>query len=694
MTDSNREAYIEEAGELLVELEHSLLELEEKPEDTELIGRVFRALHTIKGSGAMFGFDAIAAFTHQLETAFDEIREGRSRVTGELIGITLAARDHIQEMLRAPADRTEELAEASARILGRLGNAAPRDGAREEPPVEIGAAPPTEDTDCSSSRTWRIRFDPHPDLFASGTNPLPLFTELGQLGELSVVAHLDRIPPLEDFRPEECYTHWDAILTTTADLNTVRDVFIFVEDLADLEVQSIAGDAHRKVGEILADRGDVRAAEAENLLKQRELAGEMLVNAGLVTEDRVAAALLEQQHLQKMREKKQKSEAVSSLRVPTARLDALVNIVGELVTVQARLSSYALTSGDSEISFIAEEVERLAELLRDTTMSVRMLPIGETFSRFKRLVRDLSTDLGKKVELVTEGNDTELDKTVIEQLNDPLVHLVRNAVDHGIEAPEKRTALGKPAAGTVKLAACHSGAYVMIRISDDGAGMNREAIRARAVERGLIAQDAVLSDEEIFALTLRAGFSTAERVTSVSGRGVGMDVVQRSLDALRGTLSIASTPGEGTTITLRIPLTLAIIDGLLVESGEASFVVPLANISECIEMESRAQSRDRHRLVNVRGDLIPFIALRDRFQIAGEPPEIEQVIVAETRNGRFGFVVDRVVGDHQTVIKKLGSVYRHIEEVSGATILGDGSVALILDVDKIAAYAVREAAVN
>lgn len=692
MIDRHREAYIEEASELLAELEVSLLELEEKPGDSELVGRVFRALHTIKGSGAMFGYEAICSFTHELETVFDSVREGRQHVTGDLIGITLDARDHIQQLLRAPASQNDELAAVSTRLLNRLRLVAPcgeEINQRKHEAVE----PVRPDVSSNQPHTYRIRFEPHRDIFLTGTNLILLLRELRELGECSLVAHLHRIPLLADFNTDECYLHWDAVLTTTADENAIRDIFVFVEDRARLEVQRVAEAAtseRRRIGEILVERGDVKAEDAEKCLSDPLLAGQKLVEAGLVAPDSVEAALLEQRHLEAIREKRHKPEAASTLRVPAAKLDTLVNIVGELVTVQARLSSYAALSGESEINFIAEEVERLAELLRESTMSVRMLPIGETFSRFKRLVRDLSEELGKKVELLTEGNDTELDKTVIEQLADPLVHLIRNAVDHGIEPPEERAAVGKPAVGSIRLSACHTGAFVSIRVSDDGAGMNRDAIRARAVERGMIAADAVLSDQEIFALTVAAGFSTARRVTSVSGRGVGMDVVQRSLDTLRGNLSISSTPGQGTIVTLKIPLTLAIIDGLLVEAGGAFFVVPVANISECIEMERRTELRKRDSLVNVRGDLVPYIALRDRFALAGAPPPIEQVIVAETSSGKHGLVVDRVIGDHHTVIKKLGNLYRNVEEVSGATILGDGTVALILDVDKIAAGAFRE----
>jgi two-component system chemotaxis sensor kinase CheA len=665
MMDSHREAYMEEASDLLRELEMALLELEEAPENAELIGRVFRALHTIKGSGAMFGFDDVAAFTHELETVFDGVRDGRHRITAGLIGITLDARDHIRELLHAsPGDL--ELAAVSGQQLERLrqviaaGGAAPQGNEGQGPLAEPAA--------------FRIRFDPHPDILLSGTNPILLFRELTQLGDLSLSAHRERIPELAELDPDRCYTYWDATLTTTAGEDAIRDVFIFVDDRARLQVERIGqanGHETQRVGDTFVDRGDVDAGE------------------GLPRPDRPDAAAIEQ-HVDRVRAGREKTEAAATLRIPAAKLDALVNIVGELVTVQARLSAFAVASGEPEINSIAEEVERLTALLRESTMSARMLPIGDTFGRFRRLVRDLAADLGKKIELTTEGNDTELDKTVIEQLKDPLVHLIRNAVDHGIERPEKRAANGKPEAGAIHLAACHSGAFVVISVRDDGAGMDREAIRARAIGRGLIPADAVLTEEEIFALTIAPGFSTADRVTAVSGRGVGMDVVQRSINALRGSLSISSAAGRGTVVTLKIPLTLAIIDGLLVEAGGAFFVVPLANICECIELERRVERSVRHTLVNVRGEWVPYLTLRQRFSLPGEPPEIEHVIVAETRGGKCGFVVDRVIGDHNTVIKKLGGLYREVEEVSGATILGDGTVALILDVDKIAAEALGE----
>jgi two-component system chemotaxis sensor kinase CheA len=696
MNDGLRAAYREEAAELLAELEVSLLELEANPANMELVGRVFRALHTIKGSGGMFGFDAIAGFTHELETVFDGVREGRIQVTPEIVGITLAARDHIQLLLRTPEGGESAVAAAGNEILARLRLAAPPETSPTPPLALRDAARPrasepeaTPEDPCS----YRIHFKPSPDIFLSGANPLLVLQELSGLGDLSLAAHIDGVPSLDEIDPEYCYTSWDGVLTTRAGEDAVRDVFIFVEDRAEVTIERIADTGepqHLRVGDVLVDRGAVSKALVEQVLGERPLAGELLVQAGLVSQQEVAAAVLEQQHLDGLREKRLKTEAASTLRVPAAKLDSLVNIVGELVTVQARLSGFALNSGDPEIGFIAEEVERLSELLRENTMSIRMLPIGDTFTRFKRLVRDLSSELGKKVDLVTEGNDTELDKTVIEQLSDPLVHLIRNSVDHGIESPERRVAAGKPATGRIHLSATHAGAHVLIRVSDDGGGLNRAAIRARAVERHLIAPDAHLTDDETDALIMAPGFSTASQVTEVSGRGVGMDVVQRSLDALRGILTVTSRPGLGTTVTLKIPLTLAIIDGLLVEAGGAYFVAPVANISECIELTRGSAAHGKGSLANVRGELVPYVTLRERFAISGEPPKIEHVIVTETQEGKFGLVVDRIIGDHHTVIKKLGNLYRNVDEVSGATILGNGTVALILDVAKMAAGVVRE----
>ncbi|MSM40903.1 MAG: chemotaxis protein CheA [Geobacter sp.] len=690
MIDSHRQAFKEEAYELLSELETSLLALEETPDDLETIGRVFRAMHTIKGSGAMFGFEEIAAFTHEVETVFDLVRNGKLAVTRDLINLTLAARDLIKGMLDAsdgggPIDDVTAVA-----LVSELKKLVPRED-------QEGGTTPVEEKVADAPQavvqkyaTYRIRFKPAAEIFMNGTNPLNLIAELSQLGSHKTVAQIGKIPSLNDLQPELCYVLWDIILTTNRGKDAIEDVFIFVADDCELSIELIddaeqasEGD-YKKLGEILVEKGDISRAEMDEILSLQKRFGELAVAAGKVSPEGVQAALAEQQHVKEVRQERQAQEAMTSIRVPADKLDLLVNLVGELVTVQARLTQTATSRKDAELVNIAEEVERLSAELRDNALNIRMLPIGTTFSKFKRLVRDLSNELGKEIEMTTDGAETELDKTVIERLNDPLVHLIRNSIDHGIEYPDERAAAGKQRRGTVHLAAVHSGDSVLISIKDDGAGLDREAIRTKAVERGLIQSTAELPDKEIFAQIFAPGFSTAKKVTSVSGRGVGMDVVKRAIDALRGTIDISSQRGVGTTITVRIPLTLAIIESLLVKIREDCFVIPLSIVSECVEL-TREQVVESHgrNLANVRGHLVPYVPLRERFAISGEPPAIQQIVITDMDGYRVGFVVDHVIGEHQTVIKSLGRAYKNVDAVSGATILGDGNVALILDIPQL-----------
>ncbi|SNB44785.1 chemotaxis protein CheA [Geobacter sp. DSM 9736] len=689
MMENHRQAFKEEAYELLAELETSLLELEDSPQDMEIISRVFRAMHTIKGSGAMFGFDDIAAFTHQVETVFDTVRNGKLEVTKRLIDLTLAARDRIKLLLDS-ADEPGSVDEAAGEALitefkallpqAEQGTAAAKESPSSENPDREGDLPAV---------TYRVRFKPIPGIFRGGTNPVSLLNELRELGECTVIAQTAGIPPIKEMDPEECHLSWDIILSTSRGKDAILDVFIFVEDDCELAVEVIDDggsdrEGYKKLGEILIERGDITKVELESVLAGQRRIGELLVESGLVEPGKVQSALLEQQHVKEVRQERQSQESATSIRVPAERLDTLVNLVGELVTVQARLSQIASVQREPGLMAVAEEVERLTAELRDNALNIRMLPIGSTFSKFKRLVRDLSAELGKEIELTTEGAETELDKTVIEKLNDPLVHLIRNSIDHGIESPEVREAGGKPRQGTVHLAAVHSGDSVFITIKDDGAGLDKEAIRAKAVERGLIPATAELTDKEIFGQIFVPGFSTAKAVTSVSGRGVGMDVVKRSIEALRGSIELSSKRGEGTTITVKIPLTLAIIESLLVRIGEDRFVMPLAIVEECVELtrEDVERAHGRH-LANVRGQIVPYIPLRSKFAIRGDSPDIEQIVITEIEGRRVGFVVDDVIGEHQTVIKSLGRMYRDIDGLSGATILGDGTVALILDIPKL-----------
>jgi len=619
--DQYRQAYQEEARELLAELESALLALDQDRENRELVGRAFRALHTIKGSGAMFGFDDIAAFAHDLETAFDQLRNGQLAATTSLINLTLAACDQIRSMLQ-PDEPGSAVRARSASMLAEL--------------TQL-TAPPSASTE--TARPWGIHFRPKPDILLNGTNPILLLRELRGLGRLEVAADTSALPPLAELDPERCYVAWDMVLTTAVPLEAIRDVFLFVEGDCELTIEPLPD--RPKPGQPAEPQHPARPV-AENATTS------------------VAAA--------------------SSVRVAAHKLDEFVNLVGELVTVQARLGELAARRADPEIQAVSEEIERLTTELRENSMSIRMLPLRTTFERFRRLVHDLGSELGKDVQLVIEGAETELDKTVIEQLNDPLVHLIRNSMDHGIEPTEARRAAGKPIPATIHLSATHSGAHVLIRVTDDGRGLDPEAIRARALAQGLVEADARLSDCDLASLILAPGFSTARRVTDVSGRGVGMDVVRRSIEALRGSMEISSRPGAGMAVTLRLPLTLAIIDGLLVRVGQSHFVLPLANSLECVELTGQdiAEAHGNH-IANVRGELIPYVRLSEYFQMPVDRREREQIMVVETEHGHFGFVVDQVLGDHQTVIKNLGRLYRNVQVVSGATILGNGSVALILD---------------
>lgn len=664
MLDKHRQAFIEEAGELLVELENSLLELESTPGNTSLIDKVFRALHTIKGSSGMFGFEDVSIFTHDIENVFDCLRNGEITISGELINLTLSAKDLLQSMITGSENRSAADEQKAREILAAFNQlmSVRKTECKENEEQNTPVPQPAVKQDVSAKR-YSILFAPAADIFMSGTNPMLLLQELRELGECSITANVTGLPTYDEMDPSQCYLSWDIEIATSKGIDTLKDVFIFVEDSAVIRIEEI---------EIPETSGNLINQEAPQVLDLSTGTDEVF----------------QPEHTHDAPGKKGKEPAAdtaSSIRVTATKLDELVNLVGELVIVQARLSALAIKKGDTELDAISEEVERLTWELRDSALNIRMLPIGTTFSKFKRLVRDLASDLGKKVELTTTGAETELDKTVIEKLNDPLVHIIRNCLDHGIENLDARRKAGKPDTGCIHLSASQSGGSVLIQITDDGKGLDEQAIREKAVRLGLIAPDAEPTKQEIFSFIFGAGFSTAAKVSNISGRGVGMDVVRRAIDSLRGTIEVDSEIGRGTSITLKIPLTLAIIDGLLVKIDDSSYVLPLSTVEECIELINTGETRVNERnIVNVRGEIVPFIRLRDHFFLSGPKPAIEQIVIVDVKGSRIGFVVDAVVGQHQTVIKNLGKAYKDVEGISGATILGDGTVALILDVVKLA----------
>jgi len=704
--ENHQSAYREEAYELLAELEISLLELEETPDDEDQIDRVFRAMHTIKGSSAMFGFEEISTFTHEIETVFDLVRSGEIPVTKELVNYSLEARDQIIAMLDASQGEKAVDAKKSDQIINNFKSLAKQTIDHQKTSDDVDTEIDDVDTeidDVDSNETdvddeflpakkvasYRIRFKPHKKILIDGTEPSQLINEIQELGDTSIIAQTHKIPDLVNLIPENCYISWDIILTTNQGLEAIRDIFIFIEDSCDLSIEMIDDIEDKKLGQILIERKDITSyALLQTLNKQKRL-GEILLESKAIEKEQIDSALAEQHHIRNVKEKRNQESQASSIRVDATKLDTLVDLVGELVTVQASLSQKASISEDSELLGLAEQVERLTADLRDTTMGIRMLPISTTFSKFKRLIRDLSNELGKNVVMHTEGGKTELDKKVIERLNDPMVHIIRNCIDHGIETPDIRQNSGKNKTGMISLVAIHSGANVLIKISDDGAGIDPENIRQMALNKGIISSDTELTETETFNLLFAPGFSTAKTISDISGRGVGMDVVKSSIESLRGTIEIQSEIGVGTTITLKLPLTLAIIDGLLVDIGSEFYVIPLSTVEECVELsnEDRKKAKDRN-IAWVRGEIVPYIPLREMFDIENPPPSIEQVVIVKIDNTHIGLVVDQIIGEYQTVIKTLGRIYQSAKEFSGATILADGSVALILDVQRLAHLAV------
>jgi two-component system chemotaxis sensor kinase CheA len=620
----------------------------------------------------MFGFDALAAFTHHVENAFDRVRKGALRPTCDLMLLALAARDQMCRLIAAPnAAGTAEQAAILAELNGLMARASAPDAI---PPAGAPA-------DADEEIVWRVRFRLARDAMAMGTNPLLLLDELRALGAASVTPLTDAVPPLDEIDPAGCYLGWEVALRTRQPRAAIEEVFLFVLDETDLVIEPADAPPDRHGAS--AEAPPVAAAEPASPVPP---AGPIPAAEGPLPAAVASAAGDAGREPAGAEPPATAGEARGrtgggSIRVPAERLDDMMDRVGELVIAQSRLRQIAAASGDAAVKSVAEEIERLALELRDTTMGVRMLPIGQLFGRYRRLIHDLARDLGKRIELVTVGEDTELDKTVIERLNDPLLHLIRNAIDHGLEDPAGRAAAGKSPTGRITLSAHHAGAEVLVAIADDGRGLNRDGIRARAEENGLVPPGAKLADAELFQLIFQPGFSTAREVTNLSGRGVGMDVVRRTVDALRGSIDIATTPGRGSVMTLRLPLTLAIIDGLLVRVGAGRYVIPLSAVEECVELSTEEDARSRGRsFLNIRGDIVPFIRLRELFGASMAADRYQKVVIVSAAELRVGLVVDQVIGDHQTVIKSLSRLHADVEIFSGATILGDGAVALIFDV--------------
>jgi two-component system chemotaxis sensor kinase CheA len=679
------DAFYEESSEAIGQMENALLRLDAGTPDPELINTIFRVAHSIKGGAATFGFNEISSFTHTLETLLDELRGRRVKVTQGLSDLLLRSIDIMREMLRAqqggqPIDQQRvadlqfdlELAVAQKVPAAEVAAIAPAAPAPVAAPVESEAPVLPER---HHGTTYQINFRPYLHLLARGNDPLRMFRELRDLGDLHVTVDVSAMPPLEKLDPENCYLSWKLVLNTDSPRQSVIEVFDWAEGDCDLEVSVMTPASGAAVS-------DAAAATTSSAADSEALASPAAAGAehAEARQQRAAEAI-------KAADAHKSGEA-GSIRVSVEKIDDLMNSVGELVITQSMLGQLGglldEALGERLRSGLAQ-LERNVRELQESVMRVRMVPISFVFSRFPRMVRDLSQRLNKQVELKMTGGDTELDKTVLEKIGDPLVHLVRNSIDHGIEMPAQRMAAGKDPCGVVHLHAYHRGSTIVVEVTDDGGGLKRERILEKARERGLISPSEELSEEAISNMIFLAGFSTQEHANDVSGRGVGMDVVKRNVEELGGTIEVHSAVGKGSRFVITLPLTLAIVDGQTIAVGDETYIVPLTAIIESLQMKTAAVSQvvGHGEVLTFRGEYLPVLRLQRHFNTLAEhtrEPNEGLIMVVEGDGRRVGLCVDELLGQQQVVVKTLEANYGHVEGIAGATILGDGSVALILDV--------------
>jgi two-component system chemotaxis sensor kinase CheA len=698
--DEALQTFIAESRELLEEMENALLNVDLAGDQSEAINAIFRAAHTIKGSAGLFSLDHIVAFTHVVESLLDKVRDGSVTLNDEMVVLLLSCCDYLSGMIDGLAagqhEQDPDTAPEGEMLQQQLRRHMDGEAAAAPAHLAVHAEPSVEriDKERGDSDYWHISLRFGRGVLQNGMDPIAFLRYLGKLGRVVGIATLpDALPPADEMDAELCYLGFEIAFDSTADREAIAGVFEFVQD--DCEIRIIPPNSKvseyvnlirslperaARLGEILVRCGSVTAHELEEALQQQsgkqedapaQQLGSILVGAGNVPPVVVEAALAKQKQVSD-----QKAQESRSIRVDSDKLDKLIDLVGELIIAGARANLIGQQLHNTELLECTSTLTGLVEDVRDAALELRMVKIGATFNRFQRVVHDVARELGKDIGLIVDGEDSELDKTVVEKIGDPLMHLVRNAMDHGIEPAEVRTAAGKPAKGMIKLNAFHESGSIVIEVSDDGGGLRKEKILSKAIERGLVDPERKLTDSEIYNLIFEAGFSTAEKITNLSGRGVGMDVVKRNIQALRGSVDVGSREGQGTTVTVRLPLTLAIIDGFLVQVGSSVFVIPLDMIEECIEYATEP-GQD---YTNLRGQVLPLVRLRQLFRIDGTATRRESIVVLKFGNSRAGLVVDTLLGEFQTVIKPLSPMFSEVKCISGSTILGSGEVALILDV--------------
>jgi two-component system chemotaxis sensor kinase CheA len=720
--------FSEESRELLQQSEYILLKLEDEPHSDELINDLFRTIHTIKGSSGLFGFDDVVSFTHVAESVMGRLRDKEIYFDDDLLGLLLDSCDQISQLVAHVLDDaklpiSDTLRKSGEGLLKKLNEYLAIEtpieltsGSLTKTLTDIETGPGSADSERVANDYWHISVRFNRNVLADGMDPLSFLRYLNQIGHyVSMTTLLTELPLLEDINPEESYLGFEISLDSTGSKESIAEVFEFVREDCQLYIlppRSILSrytalidalpEENMAIGEILVASGALtkdellEALEYQNIhtitetidndnddalnIQSKPLLGDVLVEKNMTDISTVDAALKKQE-----KTKESKNAEQQTVRVNAEKLGDLINLVGELVISSAHTELKAKQTEQAELLETAENLTRLVEEIRDATLSLRMVQIGDTFNRFKRVVRDISKELGKNVDLQISGGDTELDKTVVEKISDPLMHLIRNSMDHGIEKPSVRTAVGKSETAVIKLEAYHDSGSIVIEISDDGAGLNPDILIAKAIENGLITAKQQLTPPEIHRLIFAPGFSTAKEVTNISGRGVGMDVVNKNIEALRGQISVNSEVGVGTGFTIRLPLTLAIIEGFQVQVGNASYVIPLDLVEECIELDEQQVKKGEY--VDLRGEVMPYLHLSEVFNDgSGSDRNIDRkgkrdnIVVVQYAGQKAGLVVDELLGEHQTVIKPLGKIFQNLKGISGATILGSGEVAMIIDV--------------
>ena len=727
--DSVKQTFVIESTELLDDMESGLLQLEKDPDNRDAVHAVFRAAHTIKGSSGMFGYKRVVEFTHVLESFLEELRQGKFSVNSDMIAILLSSGDHIKSLINLYMDSenpeiSEDVMHIGEDLLTRLKKEDPTaiesSGDEMEETTDV-----VEEVNVSGMRAknpnWHISLRFTQEVLRHGLDPISFINYLSGLGSLeNVYTVTDQVPDSESVDPEACYLGFEISFKSDTSREEIEGVFEFLNEDAQIEIIEPRADmaqyyeliskvpeGSERMSEILIEMDVLTSEELENRGSQGEttevkestdaqedvpLAGEEdmeIIPTDTVIEEPVEKVATQEPAIKDTEASTTVSETTAKfIRIEAGKLDSLINLVGELVINVANIRQLSEDTSNKSMVEASLTMGRLVEEVRDSAMNIRMVQIGDTFRRFERVVRDLSKKMGKEVNLKVTGGDTELDKTVVEKITDPLMHLIRNAVDHGISMPEKRKAAGKDPLGQIQVNAFHDTGNIVIEIVDDGEGLDRTAILNKAIANGVVPGGTELTDSEIHQLIFEPGLSTANEVTDVSGRGVGMDVVKKNIESLRGMVEVTSVPGKGTTIQIHLPLTLAIIDGFLVEIGKSSFVIPLDMVLECITLseEDELEAEGGH-FVNLRGEVLPYLRMKEFFQEVETDESQQNIIVVKYGQQKAGLVVDKLLGEFQTVIKPLGKIFNHVQGISGATILGDGSVAMILDIPRLIRFA-------